>query len=46
MLHDVGMVGLAATMTKVKVATARAGEIDMPALAELSEGHRRETTSS
>ena len=32
-------------MTKVKVATARAGEIDMDALAELSRSHKRETTS-
>jgi hypothetical protein len=33
-------------MTKVKVAVAAAGEIDMAALEELSHGHKRETTSS
>ena len=32
-------------MTKAKVAVARAGEIDVAALEELSEGHRRETTA-
>jgi hypothetical protein len=33
-------------MTKVKVATARAGDIDIAALAELSRGHNREMTPS
>jgi hypothetical protein len=32
-------------MTKAKVAVARAGEIDVAALEELSDGHRRETTA-
>jgi CRP-like cAMP-binding protein len=33
-------------MTKVKVAVARAGDIDVIALQELSDGHRREVTAS
>lgn len=33
-------------MTKAKVAVARAGDIDVAALQELSDGHRREVTTS
>ena len=32
-------------MTKAKVAVARAADIDVAALQELSDGHRRETTA-
>jgi CRP-like cAMP-binding protein len=33
-------------MTKAKVAVARAGDIDVAALQELRDGHRREVTAS